>query len=143
MTILQIVALASLMAGAMAGILFWLIARKPVGVEIKQLGDLLQRETLRFFGKEQLIILCVGLVLVAVFYRALSARSALALLGGASLSALIGWISIQTVTRTNVRTAHAADRFGSSRALNVAFLGSSVMGLCIASLGLLAIVILL
>jgi len=143
MTILQIAALASLMAGAMAGILFWLIARKPVGVEIKRLGDLLQREALHFFGREQLIILGVGLVLGAVFCRVLSARSAMAFLGGASLSALIGWISIQTATRTNVCTAHAADRFGSSRALNVAFLGSSVMGLCIASLGLLAIVILL
>ena len=73
----------------------------------------------------------------------LSPRSALAFLGGASLSVLTGWISIQTATRANVRCAHAAERLGASRALNVAFMGSAVMGLCMASLGLLAIVILL
>ena len=42
-------------------------------------------------------------------------------------------------TRANVRTAVAANNHGSAAALNIAFYGGSIMGLCVASLGLIGL----
>ena len=42
-------------------------------------------------------------------------------------------------TRANVRTAVAANDHGSAAALNIAFYGGSIMGLCVASLGLIGL----
>ena len=42
-------------------------------------------------------------------------------------------------TRANVRTTVAAQQAGAESALTVAFFGGSVMGLCVASMGLLGL----
>ena len=42
-------------------------------------------------------------------------------------------------TKANVRTAVAANRYGAPRALSIAFYGGSIMGLCVASLGLIGL----
>ncbi|GIR70859.1 MAG: hypothetical protein CM15mP74_21100 [Halieaceae bacterium] len=42
-------------------------------------------------------------------------------------------------TKANVRTAVAANQQGAAAALNIAFYGGSIMGLCVASLGLLGL----
>jgi K(+)-stimulated pyrophosphate-energized sodium pump len=42
-------------------------------------------------------------------------------------------------TRANVRTAVAANDHGPAKALNIAFYGGSIMGLCVASLGLIGL----
>jgi K(+)-stimulated pyrophosphate-energized sodium pump len=54
---------------------------------------------------------------------------------GASCSALAGFFGMKTATRSNVRTASAA-RHGLNTALQVAFTGGSVMGLCVVGLAL-------
>ena len=62
---------------------------------------------------------------------------------GAMCSALAGFIGMKAATRSNVRTAEAAKQKGISQALLVAFNGGAVMGLSVASLGLLGLGILL
>ena len=42
-------------------------------------------------------------------------------------------------TKANVRTATAAQKDGSAAALTVSFYGGSIMGLCVASLGLIGL----
>ena len=42
-------------------------------------------------------------------------------------------------TKANVRTAVAANQEGAAAALNIAFYGGSIMGLCVASLGLMGL----
>lgn len=57
---------------------------------------------------------------------------------GAVCSALAGFFGMKTATAANIRTASAA-RTGLNSALQVAFAGGSVMGLCVAGLALLGL----
>ncbi len=58
---------------------------------------------------------------------------------GALSSAIAGYIGMLTATKANVRTTVAAQEKGASAALTVAFYGGSVMGLAVASMGLLGL----
>jgi K(+)-stimulated pyrophosphate-energized sodium pump len=52
-------------------------------------------------------------------------------------SSVAGFIGMYAATKANVRTATAAQKDGPAAALTVAFYGGSIMGLCVASLGLI------
>ncbi|HAC33224.1 MAG TPA: sodium-translocating pyrophosphatase, partial [Gammaproteobacteria bacterium] len=58
---------------------------------------------------------------------------------GALTSATAGFIGMFTATKANVRTTVAASKGNIGDALSVAFFGGSIMGLTVASLGLLGI----
>ena len=62
---------------------------------------------------------------------------------GAICSGVAGYIGMYSATKANVRTAVAANEKGASEALNIAFFGGSIMGLTVASMGLLGIGVLL
>ncbi|KAG1657100.1 K(+)-stimulated pyrophosphate-energized sodium pump [Nymphon striatum] len=66
-------------------------------------------------------------------------KTALSFLIGACTSALAGYIGMFTATKANVRTAVAASNEGVTSALTVAFFGGSIMGLTVASMGLLGL----
>jgi K(+)-stimulated pyrophosphate-energized sodium pump len=61
-----------------------------------------------------------------------------AFLYGAISSATAGWIGMGIATKANVRAAQAA-RTGLSKALDVAFSGGTVMGMCVVGLGVLGL----
>ncbi len=67
---------------------------------------------------------------------------AVSFLVGAFCSGLAGFVGMMVATRANVRTTHAA-RTGLAPALNVAFSGGLVMGLCVVGLGVLGLGLLL
>jgi|688.fasta_scaffold26267_7 K(+)-stimulated pyrophosphate-energized sodium pump len=58
---------------------------------------------------------------------------------GAAASSLAGYIGMYSATRVNVRTAMAANQKGAGAALTTAFFGGSIMGLTVASMGLLGV----
>jgi K(+)-stimulated pyrophosphate-energized sodium pump len=58
---------------------------------------------------------------------------------GAGCSMLAGFFGMNAATTANVRTAQAAAEGSAAKALNLAFSGGAVMGLCVASLGLVGI----
>jgi K(+)-stimulated pyrophosphate-energized sodium pump len=58
---------------------------------------------------------------------------------GAGCSMLAGFLGINAATSANVRTAQAASVGGKAKALNLAYNGGAVMGLSVASLGLLGV----
>ena len=78
-------------------------------------------------------------VLVVLVYIALGVHSAIAVITGAAASSLAGFIGMYAATKANVRTATAAQQDGAPAALSVSFYGGSVMGLCVASLGLIGL----
>jgi K(+)-stimulated pyrophosphate-energized sodium pump len=55
------------------------------------------------------------------------------------MSATAGYLGMFSATKANVRTTNAAHTKGAPHALSVAFYGGSIMGLCVASLGLLGL----
>ena len=64
---------------------------------------------------------------------------ALAFFFGAAASSIAGFIGMYSATHVNVRTALAAHDKGSGAALATAFFGGSIMGLTVASMGLLGV----
>jgi K(+)-stimulated pyrophosphate-energized sodium pump len=78
-------------------------------------------------------------VLVVLVWLGLGMHSAIAVIVGAACSSLAGFIGMYAATKANVRTATAAQKDGAAAALSVSFYGGSVMGLCVASLGLIGL----
>jgi len=74
-----------------------------------------------------------------VMFKGLGAVSAAAFVTGAFLSLLAGFFGMKAATFANVRTTEAARTHGKARALVTALDGGSVMGLCVAGLGLIGI----
>src|SRR5690606_919939 len=83
-----------------------------------------------------LIFVVVASVLIGYF---LSWDSTIAFVVGAFSSGLAGFIGMKAATKGNVRTANAAKEKGIGAALLVSFNAGSVMGLAVASLGLIAL----
>ena len=82
---------------------------------------------------------CAVLLVLLLISPGLGVGTAFAFLVGAGCSAGAGYIGMNTATRANVRTTTAAHTVGPGAALTVAFYGGSIMGLAVASLGLLGL----
>lgn len=91
------------------------------------------------FMKRELRILIPFTLLVGAVLCFKDAHEAIAFFIGAICSAAAGFIGMFTATKANVRTAIAARDHGASSALRMAFSGGSIMGLTVASMGLLGI----
>ncbi len=78
-------------------------------------------------------------IIIAIIASPLGINTAIAFLVGALTSATAGFIGMFTATKANVRTTVAASKGNIGDALSVAFFGGSIMGLTVASLGLLGI----
>lgn len=63
--------------------------------------------------------------------------TAVCFLAGAAFSTMAGYIGMQVATDANVRTANGAAEGGMGKALDIAYKGGAVMGMCVVGLGLL------
>jgi K(+)-stimulated pyrophosphate-energized sodium pump len=106
---------------------------------VKEIGDEIHLGAMVFMSAEykRLAIFC--LICIVALYFSLGWQTAAAFLLGALCSGTAGFIGMYAATKANVRTAVAAKVKGASEALNIAFFGGSVMGLTVASMGLLGI----
>ncbi len=108
---------------------------KPV-----QIAKLIQEGAMAFMKRELILIaLSVAVIFVALAVSDLGIETAVSFLVGAVCSAAAGFFGMMATTRANVRTTTAAHEKGQDTALSVAFFGGSVMGLVLASLGLLGL----
>jgi K(+)-stimulated pyrophosphate-energized sodium pump len=92
------------------------------------------------FLKREYIVLSFFVTIVAILLGVfLQVQTALAFVSGAVCSVLAGFFGMQAATKANVRTAQAAKEFGQGKALLTAFNGGAVMGVSVASLGLIGV----
>jgi len=124
-----------------AFIIFQAMSRYPV-MEGKptQIAKLIQQGAMAFMRREVMMIgASVAVLFIALAFSGLGIQTAISFLIGAFCSTIAGYFGMIAATRANVRTTTAAHNFGTDRALTVAFYGGSVMGLVLASLGLLGL----
>ncbi|MCU0836689.1 MAG: sodium-translocating pyrophosphatase [Chromatiaceae bacterium] len=116
------------------------VKRYPVGdAKVAAISDAIHLGAMVFMRREYSMLGLFAAVLVVVLFVFLGWKTALAFVVGAVASALAGYIGMSTATRANVRTTVAAHTKGPAEALTVAFFGGSIMGLAVASLGLLGL----
>ena len=123
-----------------AFILYGMVMKYSEGTDaIKKIGDQIHEGAMVFMKREYsilLVFLAVQVVLTAIF---LDWNVTIAVVVGALSSSIAGWIGMYSATKANVRTATAAQTDGAASALTVAFFGGSIMGLSVASLGLIGL----
>tara|TARA_B100001057_G_scaffold103335_1_gene100738 strand:+ start:1188 stop:3197 length:2010 start_codon:yes stop_codon:yes gene_type:complete len=119
------------------------ILQTPAGEgRVKEISDEIHLGAMVFMASEykRLAVFCV--ICIIALYWGLGADTAISFTLGALCSGVAGYIGMYSATKANVRTAVAANTEGAAAALNVAFFGGSIMGLTVASMGLLGIGIL-
>ena len=135
--------LAGIIGLLVAGMLYQIILKSSPGTDKMQtIADEIHTGAMAFL-KAEYSILSVFVVLIAVLlgYN-FNFSTSLAFISGAVASGLAGWLGMKAATKANVRTANAAKEQGQAASLLMAFQGGSVMGLSVASLGLLGLGIL-
>lgn len=116
------------------------LIRKPQGTEeMQDLSNQIHDGAMAFLRREYSILIVFVAVVFLLLLWQLGISTALAFLGGALCSLLAGFIGMKAATKANVRTTEAARSLGPGQALQVAFSGGVVMGLAVASLGLLGV----
>ena len=123
-----------------AFVVYKLVMKYPDGEDkVKKIGDQIHSGALAFMKTEYKYLLVFIFVLVVLAKVFLGTATAIAVVVGAACSSLAGFIGMYAATKANVRTATAAQKDGAAAALSVSFYGGSVMGLCVASLGLIGL----
>ena len=109
------------------------------GEKIKKIADAIHRGAMVFMHTEYRYMLMFAVAVGLPLWYFLGNNTAISFAAGAFCSALAGYLGMFSATKANVRTTAAAQSQGQAGALTVAFYGGSIMGLCVASLGLLGL----
>jgi K(+)-stimulated pyrophosphate-energized sodium pump len=117
-------------------------AKDPGNDKMREIAEMIHEGAMAFL-KTEYTYLCVfiGVVFLLLAWK-ISIVTALCFLLGASCSMTAGFVGMQAATKANVRTSWMANQEGQGAALEVAFNGGAVMGLTVASLGMLGVTIL-
>lgn len=120
-------------------IVYFLMVRQSAGTEKMQaIAEEIAMGSMTFLKAEYAKVLIFVILVAAAAGWALGPFVALAFVVGAISSGLAGFIGMRAATKGNVRTAAAAQDRGIGAALHVAFNSAAVMGLAVASLGLVS-----
>jgi K(+)-stimulated pyrophosphate-energized sodium pump len=119
---------------------FTWLRRQAAGTErMQEIGALIQTGALAFLRREYTVLLPFVAVVALLLAWLIGPGTAIAYVLGGLASIAAGYFGMTAATRANVRTAEAARSRGQAPALRVAYLGGSVMGLAVASLGLIGV----
>jgi len=125
---------------AFALILFTFIKSKPSGTDLmREISDVIHDGAMVFLKREYSILVLFIILVFALLTWKIRLQTGFAFLGGAACSMLAGFFGMKAATRANVRTTAAAKESGQPAALSIAFSGGAVMGMSVASLGLLGV----
>ena len=130
---------------AIIGLVFAFVLTKRVNSvdagtdRMKEIASAIAEGARAFLFAEYRILAIFIVVLFVVLCFLRNPLTAVCFLCGAVLSIIAGYCGMTVATKANVRTANAARTSGMNKALNVAFSGGAVMGMCVAGLGLLGV----
>ncbi|MDZ7621501.1 MAG: sodium-translocating pyrophosphatase [Candidatus Competibacteraceae bacterium] len=138
------VGIISLVAGLLgliaAAMLYRGVVRQSPGDAVMiGIADEIHLGAMTYLRAQYLKIAIFALVIATLLSVQHGLDASLAFLLGAMSSALAGLVGMKAATKANVRTTAAAGERGASQALMVAFDGGAVMGLAVASFGLLGL----
>jgi len=123
-----------------AGRIFLSVKHQPPGTsKMLEIAEAIREGAMVFLRREYQILAVFILVIFLLLAFQINFATGFAFVSGAGCSMLAGFFGMSAATMANVRTSEAARQFGQGRALTVAFLGGAVMGLSVASLGLLGL----
>ena len=130
--------------GAVGLIIAYAAYRGIIKVGVKDAGmqsvsDSIYEGAMAFLKREYIVLSIFVAVVALLLAWQLGVDTALAFFAGAICSVIAGFLGMKAATRANVRTTQAAAEGGQAEALLMAFNGGSVMGLSVASLGLLGV----
>ncbi len=125
---------------AMAITLYNKVKAEPVGSEkLAEISEAIHAGAMAFLNREYRALAVFVAIVFVLIVIGMGIQTALAFLGGAICSMSCGFIGMKAATRANVRTTEAARQHGQARALEVSYNGGAVMGLSVASLGLVGV----
>jgi K(+)-stimulated pyrophosphate-energized sodium pump len=117
-----------------------LVVALPEGdAKLTAISDQIHLGAMAFMRRELQLLVVFCLVVLVLLWFSLGWMTALSFVVGAVTSAAAGFFGMFSATKANVRTTTAAHTQGAPAALTAAFFGGSVMGLVLASLGLLGL----
>lgn len=130
--------LALLWAG---GLIVGVLNKKTGDQKMQDIANAIQEGAMAYLNRQFKTIAVFSIVIFLILGFVLPKNGFLISMGflvGAFFSALAGYIGMGVAVRANIRTAAAA-KDGLSAALNVAFRGGAVTGLCVVGLALLGV----
>lgn len=123
-----------------AWLIFCYVKKQPNGSQTMQdLEGMIHDGAMAFLRREYTVLVFFIVIVFLVLGFGLSWYTAIAFVTGACCSIIAGYSGMTAATRGNSRTAEAANKFGQAKALDVSYFSGSVMGLAVASLGLLGL----
>jgi len=123
-----------------AYLVFLYVKKQPNGSELmKDLEGMIHSGAMAFLKKEYSVLLVFIAIVLLLLGFGISWKTAIAFVTGAFCSMLAGFSGMSAATKGNSRTANAANKYGQAKALNVSYFSGSVMGISVASLGLLGL----
>lgn len=124
----------------LAFLIFRYVKSNPRGNEMMvDLEDMIHKGAMKFLEKEYTAILFFMAGVFILLTWLIDWQTGVAFVTGAFCSMFAGFFGMTAATRGNSRTAEAANKKGMAAALNVSYYAGSVMGLTVASLGILGI----
>ncbi len=123
-----------------AAIYSWISKQSDGNDLMRKLAGQIHDGAMVFLKREYKILAIFVVVVFILLSVAISPKTGIAFIVGAICSVLAGFFGMNSATKANVRTAAAANSgAGQAGALSMAFFGGTVMGLSVASLGLLGV----
>ncbi|MDX2056999.1 MAG: sodium-translocating pyrophosphatase [Gemmatimonadales bacterium] len=140
LSLVQLAPIIGALGLAMALFLYWRLTRYSPGSERSiAIGALIESGAMAFLRRQYIVLLPVLLLVAWVLAATVGWRIGAAYVFGGISSVFAGFLGMRAATKTNVRTTEAARASGRAAALTVAFGGGAVMGLAVASLGLVGL----
>jgi K(+)-stimulated pyrophosphate-energized sodium pump len=131
---------AGLLGLGIAAVLLASLAQRPAGTpRMAEIAEAISDGAMAYLRRQYRVLSIFVVVVGMLLWWQLGRETGIAFLAGAACSAVAGLAGMTAATRANVRTAEAARSEGQGAALLTAFDGGAVMGLAVASLGLIGV----